>query len=709
MLKARDAGATTHSHSLILSPGEVELDGRYTESSSSVTGFVRPVRSSESRKAIMFANLAPRSRVRSVAPWGMCLIGWLFPQPAGAGDWPALHGPTADRIAATNERLAESWPVAGPPIVWTREIGTGYSACAVVGNRVVTQVQSLYEQSLICFDATSGQPLWSRRTGFPYDGGGLYPGPRATPAIHGDRVYWHSPEGQIGCVRLSDGGALWTVDLAREYGLRGVDFGCSASPVVLSVGDQDFVLVPAGGAGATLVALDTNTGSLAWKGGDDPASYATPHVVRFRDRTLVIVPGENSLILFDAATGRVWCDIELSHGYDEHSCAPLYREPHLFLAVPFRGGARRWELTLDEKTGMGKAREDWINLKFSNDVASSLLVGDAVYGFDLRDAQSRLNRASRGEFRALDWSTGKELWSRRDIGHSGLIAADGKLIAFTDTGELLLIRASPAAGDVLARVRVCEGETCWSAPALADGRVYLRTPSRLVCLDLRPPASPPATPPGAPVAGRPLVPSRPPLFDPVVLVGGDREYPATTPEWDELRDWWGWSLGGLMVSCVVAGVVVRRQSPMGWTLALAGAWSVVGTPLLNRREGTYVFLWPLALWCGLHAAMIASRRARGAGFRDARRWGSYLTGTAYLGLCVLYFHLCRRLGLAPEWSFLAGFLAAITFSLVAIAAERVSTPPWRMVVLRAFLLGLSFSAYYWSSVLFMKWRLVAGS
>jgi hypothetical protein len=111
----------------------------------------------------------------------------------------------------------------------------------------------------------------------------------------------------------------------------------------------------------------------------------------------------------------------------------------------------------------------------------------------------------------------------------------------------------------------------------------------------------------------------------------------------------------------------------------------------------------------LHAAIIASRHARGAGFRDSRRWWSYLAGTAYLGLCALYFHLCRRLGLAPEWSFLAGFLAAIPCSVLAIAAERVSTHRWRIVLVRVSLLALSFSAYYWSSVLFMKWRLVAGS
>jgi outer membrane protein assembly factor BamB len=662
----------------------------------------------------MSEHPAPSSRVRRVALWAYCLAAGIVAQPVSAGDWPALHGPTADRIAAADERLAESWPVTGPPIVWTREIGTGYSACAVSDNRVATHVQTLYEQSLVCFDARTGQPLWSRRTGFPYDGGGLYPGPRATPTIHRNHVYWHSPEGQIGCVRLADGSALWTVDLANKYGLRGVDFGCSASPVMLSVAGKDIVLIPAGGAGATLVALDAGTGSLVWKGGDDPASYATPHLIRFRDRSLIVVPGENSLLLFDAETGRVWCRIELSNGYDEHSCAPLYREPYLLLAVPFRGGARRWELMLDEQTGRGDAREDWINLKFSNDVASSVLVGDTVYGFDLRDAQSRLNRASRGEFRALDWNTGKELWSRRDIGHSGLIAADGKLLAFTDTGELLLIRASPAGGDVLARAQVCDGETCWSAPALADGRVYLRTPSRLVCLDLRPPAATTAPPSRGPVANGPLVPSRRLRFDPVMLVGGEREYPATTPEWDELRAWWGWSLAGLATSCVVAGASIRRAQPdqraaVWWTLALTGAWSLFGTPLLNRREGTYVFLWPLALWCGLHAAIIASRHARGAGFRDSRRWWSYLAGTAYLGLCALYFHLCRRLGLAPEWSFLAGFLAAIPCSVLAIAAERVSTHRWRIVLVRVSLLTLSFSAYYWSSVLFMKWRLVAGS
>ena len=77
-------------------------------------------------------------------------------------------------------------------------------------------------------------------------------------------------------------------------------------------------------------------------------------------------------------------------------------------------------------------------------------------------------------------------------------------------------------------------------------------------------------------------------------------------------------------------------------------------------------------------------------------------GLVFLGLCGLYFHLCRSLGLAIEWTFLIGF--GWSFPVAALAAwlpfRRLR---WSFVWETAAWLA-SFSLYYWSSVLFvMLW------
>src|SRR5687768_7603237 len=48
--------------------------------------------------------------------------------PAGADDpgWRFLRGPTFDGHSP-EINLADSWPSEGPPVLWTRELGAGYS------------------------------------------------------------------------------------------------------------------------------------------------------------------------------------------------------------------------------------------------------------------------------------------------------------------------------------------------------------------------------------------------------------------------------------------------------------------------------------------------------------------------------------------------------------------------------------------------------
>ena len=105
-------------------------------------------------------------------------------------------------------------------------------------------------------------------------------------------------------------------------------------------------------------------------------------------------------------------------------------------------GRRRFGLELDgsERDEPLPAVPVWLSEKLSNDVASSVLVGDTIFGFDLKDMQSRLHRPSRGEFRAVDFLTGKVRWSSPEPGHAQIIAADGKLVLLNDRGEVILAR-----------------------------------------------------------------------------------------------------------------------------------------------------------------------------------------------------------------------------------------------------------------------------
>ena len=326
-------------------------------------------------------------------------------------DWPQWRGPTHDGHAA-NEKLIEAFPAGGPPILWVRDLGQGYSGFAIAGQRAYTLTQTLYEQSVVCLDRDTGKTVWSYRCGWPYDGGGLYPGPRSTPSLADGKVYFATPQGLVGCLKAENGEPVWSLNINEKFGGRGTEFGYSASPLVT----EGLVILPVGGENASVVALRCEDGSLAWKSGSRPASYATPLPIEWRGHALVVVLLQNSLACFDRTSGELWWESSLSHGYDEHAAAPLYREPYLLIAGPFHSGAQMLRLDEQLETGRCQPTPVWLCEEMSNDVASSVLSADTVFGFDLKDMQSRLHRPSRGEFRAVDWLTGKVRWSSQRAG-----------------------------------------------------------------------------------------------------------------------------------------------------------------------------------------------------------------------------------------------------------------------------------------------------
>jgi len=66
-----------------------------------------------------------------------------------------------------------------------------------------------------------------------------------------------------------------------------------------------------------------------------------------------------------------------------------------------------------------------------------------------------------------------------------LLGVDGRLLVWGEKGSLLALNATPEAYTVEAELPGLLKYKSWAMPALADGRLYLRDQSHLLCLDLR--------------------------------------------------------------------------------------------------------------------------------------------------------------------------------------------------------------------------------
>lgn len=649
--------------------------------------------------------------------------------PDGLADpgWKFIRGPTYDGHSPEIQ-VADHWPADGPPILWSRELGQGYSAFVADRGRVYTQRQTLGGQYVICLDGDTGETIWEYRYDWPYEAAGVYPGPRATPTLADDRLFFAAPSGLVGCLTAADGRLVWSRNVVEEFKGKGTEFGYASSPTLI----DGKVILPVGGPGASMVALDARTGETVWQSGDDPASYTPALPITHQGRPLVIGFLQNALVISDLATGRQLCRLELSRGYDEHSAWPIYSEPTIWISGPFQWGSQLLELS-DDGDAL-KMKSVWKERIMSNDIVSSVLKDGAVFGFDVRDPQAKTHRPTRGHFRAIDLLTGREHWSnaalnyrevrvedsapdRPDptrgeaspaaprIGHASVIVADGKLILLNDTGELMLARATTDRYEELGRVRILGGEIGWTQPILHRGRLYARNQSRAVCVYLGEPALLQTQKPATTIKAADLPQGKYRDWA-SLLLSVEPEYAFDVPSDQWLRDWYRFSMLGVFAPALLlvgtTWLVLRRRQTMPVARAIFGTASfllgAVGTTAFSFWTGEFVFTWPVCLFV-LFWATVSQVRLRQSDEQPTPprpRWRGSATLAGFLVVCVAYFLLCRRFSLLFEWVFLAGFSAATPPALASLWWAKHSRFSGVGELLGA---AASFSLFYWSSVL----------
>src|SRR5262245_208993 len=177
-------------------------------------------------------------------------------------DWPNFLGPHANNIS-DETGLLEKWPTNGPPLLWEREIGSGYSAPSVRDGMLIVH-HRLEEQEIVqSFDAATGQPKWRYVYSSHFvDPFGYNNGPRCTPLLTSNRCYTFGAEGRLICLELATGKLVWERNTAKEWNVPEAFFGVGSTPLL--EGDRLIVMV-GGQPNAGVVALDAAAGRTLWE------------------------------------------------------------------------------------------------------------------------------------------------------------------------------------------------------------------------------------------------------------------------------------------------------------------------------------------------------------------------------------------------------------------------------------------------------------
>lgn len=395
----------------------------------------------------------------------LLLASLLLACSATAADWPQWRGPQRNGISEEKDWKAE-WGSRPPRPLWKAQVGLGFSSFTVAGGRVFTTGHADGADTVFCLDAEKGAQVWKHS--YPADLGDKYyeGGTSATPVVDGAMVYHLSRWGDTFCFDAASGKILWSKNVQKETGIRIPDWGFSGSPLV----HGDLLVLNVGGAG---LALDKTTGNILWKSDDDNAGYSTPVPFRRGDDAFALIGSGKSYLAVNLKTGTKAWEFPWPTRYGVNAADPIISGDRVFISSGYNKGCALLKLE------GGTPVEVWQNKELKNQLGSSVLVDGYLYGFDGD------NTVSRAPLRCLELATGAMEWEDVTIGPGALMAADGKLIVLTGKGELIIARANPRKFDVISRAQVITGK-CWSAPVLANGRIYVRNSTgEVVCLDVR--------------------------------------------------------------------------------------------------------------------------------------------------------------------------------------------------------------------------------
>ncbi len=390
-----------------------------------------------------------------------------------AADWPQFLGPQRDGKAPADTALIKELPGDGWKILWKHECGAGFAGPVVSGEKALLFYRSGDQHVLEALETETGNVIWKQEWPTTYeDDFGFDEGPRSCPTVEGGTVYCYGADGSLAAWQLADGKLLWRKDLEADLKSEKGFFGRSCAPLVTDTS----VLVSIGGEGAGVAAFDKKSGALQWKALKDEAGCASPILLRppqgpravffTREGVAGLVPDTGKVVFTEPFRAKMHASV--------NAASPVAVDAtHFFTSACYDVGAAVWEIGRDDTLTASWRAGDKLDCHYSTPV----LVDGNLYGFHGRQETGQQLRCISAKDGAVRWSV------KLDPGH--VIACGARLIVLTDAGELILTDATPGkAPPLTARSEILRGGHR-APPALANGLLYAKDKSRMVCVDLR--------------------------------------------------------------------------------------------------------------------------------------------------------------------------------------------------------------------------------
>jgi len=414
-----------------------------------------------------------------------CLLGGVVASVFAEDAWRQWGGANRNFIVEATG-LADDWPEEGPPILWSRPLGTGHSSIVADDGRLFTMYRAgngrarggpfAAEENVIALDARTGETLWVHTYPSKLQDFNFGAGPHATPLLVGDRLFTNGTNKELTALDTRTGEVLWSHDLVEEFGAPSllirptVKAGYGCSPIAF----EGNVICSVGGPGQSVMAFRQEDGKLAWRSGNFLTSQVPPILIDREGETELVIVGGGTINGLDPSHGDILWSYPHDPGNDLNCSTPLWgSDGILIVSSAYKAGSRALHLSRTE--GRTIPEEVWFTKRSRFMFLGAVRLGGYVYGMSGDFGPAFLT--------AVDVRTGKALWRKRGFSRASLLYADGKAIILDEDGDLAIARLSPEGVEVLARTKVFE-TTSWSVPTLVGTTLYARDREKIVAIDL---------------------------------------------------------------------------------------------------------------------------------------------------------------------------------------------------------------------------------
>ena len=397
-----------------------------------------------------------------------------------AQEWTRFRGPNGTGIGHAQNVPSK---ITDGDVNWKIELpGSGHSSPVLWGGRVFVTCTGDKSGglSVLCVSANDGKVEWKRD--FP-----LTPFTRhqfnsyasSTPAVDEERVYivWNEPDHYFLSALDHKGKIVWQ----RDLGVYVSQHGCGASPIVCDdkviltdfQDDPKFVEGPMPDTRtgqSSIIAVDRKTGKIIWQTPrrSTVVAYSTPCVYEAKgNRALIFNSQSHGISALDPQTGKVLWEYE--EAFNKRSVSsPVIAGNYIFGSCGSGAGGNVLTAIKPGDAGAGRKPEVAYRVKKSMPyVPTGVAMGELIWLWSDGGILTCLSVAA-GEIRYQERVGGNYFGSP--------VYADGKLFSVSASGELVVVEASDQF-KVLSRYGL--NEICRSTPAMAEGKLFVRTERHL--------------------------------------------------------------------------------------------------------------------------------------------------------------------------------------------------------------------------------------